>query len=103
MGICYKDRGKYKIALKMYEESYRLKCDLFTNTSTASLETLLNIGVLHNILGYNTKGMQIFDEICESLKTQLLTTLPLYAESIQNKGLSLYNLRQFEKCLVFLK
>lgn len=57
MGICFKDRGKYKIALKMYEESYRLKCELSSKNSTQSLETLLNIGVLHNILGYNTKGM----------------------------------------------
>jgi len=72
MGICFKDRGKYKIALKMYEESYRLKCELereqSSKNSTQSLETLLNIGVLHNILGYNTKGMQLFDEICANLK-----------------------------------
>ena len=34
MGICFKDRGKYKVALKMYEESYRIKCELLSKNST---------------------------------------------------------------------
>ena len=56
------------------------------------METLLNIAVFHDELGYNSKAIFFYDEIIEMLKTNKQKHSPLYYLTLQNKAVSYYNL-----------
>ena len=99
MGICFKARGKKRQAQKLYEESYRIKSQVFGKDDIQTLETLLNIAALHDEQGCFTKAKLYYDEIIEALKLNKLQDTPLFAETLQNKAISFFNLANYPRAL----
>ena len=63
-----------------YEQSYEKKKEIFGAESLEAYETLLNIAVLHDELGYHTKAISYYNEIIEALKLAMNTKNSIYAE-----------------------
>ncbi len=104
MGICCKQNNMRRKALNYYEESHKLKSKIFGSTSDQAMETLLNIAVLHDELGYHTKASALYEEILGEFKSQKRTQADnaLYFETLQNLGVALYNMGYLPKALNIL-
>jgi hypothetical protein len=68
MGICFKNRNMKRKSLLLFEESYRIKSDIFSKLHPSTFEVLMNIGILHDELGFHTKAIMFYDEILNEIK-----------------------------------
>jgi tetratricopeptide (TPR) repeat protein len=93
MGICFKNRNLKKKALLLFEESYRIKTNFYSKLHPSTFEVLMNIGILHDQLGFHTKAIMFYDEILNEIKYNTKINFGLlYSHCLQNKGTALYNL-----------
>lgn len=102
LGITYNSLNKSDKAFKLFTESCKIKSDIYGSTSPEALEATHNMAILLDNQNYHTNAMAIYDSIIASYKlTKDLDNL-IYADCLQNKAISLYNINDYTSALSLL-